>query len=252
MTSFVLSVRPERVWLTQDSGVYRDHRQIETTCKQALCPKRHLVIGGAGDYATLRAWQLLIGKPFWLREWLFGVKFSRSADVLDIADAVPAILRRLVRGAAILKHPGELYVLHAGWSREERRCLAFIYHSGDDFAGQRIDRGNVMCPHLVPEAPGYDRVLELWRSAERGREVMRFHREAFEHQRAALAGGHYGHPAGLSETFRTVTVDTHGVHDVIEKWDYSGTSKEKGLRPRCLSPCFSWLPGTGSNRRPSD
>lgn len=228
MTPLVLTITPARAVLTQDTSLHLNGAEglesaetapsisveeaakrtfigdgappprahLEEVQKIAVLSDRRMIIGVAGAYRHASLW------PLWL------AIYHPEGDVSEIAEQVPATLRRLVKEVEALIP--ELVIVHAGWSERERRVIGYAYERSTDFAPLRLEAGHTMAPVLHPTAPDYEELCELWMEALEGRCMEEFHAAAFRNQRWSYQQGLLRRGAHIGPNYISASVDRDG------------------------------------------
>ncbi|MDA3919937.1 MAG: hypothetical protein PF501_04540 [Salinisphaera sp.] len=214
MTTLNLTITPSRAWMTQDRAAYHhetalpdmsvkgadaDHpgESLGELCKIATYPERRLLVGCAGSLLYARTWQ------WWLNN-------HSDGDIDAVNEKAPEVLRELVMTQKSLT--SELIVLHAGFSRADKRVIGYCYDWQREFEPVRLDfGGHTLMPVVDPRAPDYWHLSSTWMSASEGKSVELFHERLQANQRWQCDNGLLRAGVKLSDAYDLATVTEHGV-----------------------------------------
>ncbi|SEO92358.1 hypothetical protein [Aquisalimonas asiatica] len=229
MSNLVVTVTPERAWLTQDRATWH-----QDTSKPGLVwhpeprgevpkvrafPDRHMLVGGVGLAYPVALWgeacvdRLGPGDVTDTAEQtadeLQAFIRWRDGDLSDLpADVDESVVKAIQHN---MPYMTAMRIWHVGWSRSEGRCLAYLFDLDNGFRPQRVETKHGMEPAPCESAPGFKHLVRYSEQAERGQRVPRFHRAMLENQGHAMRTGAIGWVAYPSDTFDTGVVDANGV-----------------------------------------
>lgn len=220
MTLLVATVTPTSAWLTTDSGAFepdpagmveastsegpatapqgrQEGRPGTLVClapKLLVLPQARLAAAGAGHRLALLA---------------VAGELALAGHGLDaLVPGLPAYLNGMVR-----ELPGgrrNLLLMLVGWSDREQRVCGFGYASGEGFEPRELV-GHSWTPSPDPEAPGYDRLRLLAKTAAAGELVETFHAEVASNIAWSTAAGRQSPGFGVAGAIVCARVDRDGV-----------------------------------------
>lgn len=219
MTLLCCTVTPTTAWLTTDSGAFEldpggmpeaatsegtatppqgrqegdPARLVCLGAKLLVMPQGRVALAGAGHRLALLA---VAGEVA-----LAGHGFDA------LVPGLPSYLNGMVR--ELPEDRRNLLLMVFGFSDREQRALGFAYASGEGFAPRALT-GHCWMPNPDPEAPGYDRLRLLARTAEAGQLVPELHLEVARNVAWSTAAGHQRPGFGVAGPIACAKVDRHG------------------------------------------